>query len=80
MNHLAFAVHRLKHRFSDIKCVKEYFEENGFELNKDGGVLKVSEDSLLLQVSAMSEFPAVSFRFSDFSWESNASPRIGREG
>lgn len=40
MNHLAFAVHRLKHRFSDIKCVKEYFEENGFELNKDGGVLK----------------------------------------
>jgi len=31
-------------------------------------------------ISHSPEFPAVSFRFSDFSWESNASPRIGREG
>uniref|UniRef100_A0A1J3EEF8 2-oxoadipate dioxygenase/decarboxylase n=1 Tax=Noccaea caerulescens TaxID=107243 RepID=A0A1J3EEF8_NOCCA len=61
MNHLAFAVHRLKHRFSDIKCVKEYFEEKGFELNQDGGVIKVSEDALLLQVSSISEKLAVEF-------------------
>ena len=27
MNHLAFSVHRLKHQFSDIKCIKEYLEE-----------------------------------------------------
>ncbi|KFK44615.1 hypothetical protein AALP_AA1G281700 [Arabis alpina] len=40
MNHLAFSVHRLKHGFSDIRCVKEYLEEKGFELNSDGGILK----------------------------------------
>lgn len=40
MNHLAFAVHRFKHRFNDIKCVKEYLEEKGFKLNSDGGILK----------------------------------------
>ncbi|EOA36922.1 hypothetical protein CARUB_v10011484mg, partial [Capsella rubella] len=40
MNHLAFSVHRFKHRFSDITCLKEYLEEKGFELNKDGGVMK----------------------------------------
>ncbi|ESQ46647.1 hypothetical protein EUTSA_v10000255mg [Eutrema salsugineum] len=61
MNHLAFAVHRLKHRFSDIKCVQEYLEEQEFELNKDGGVLKVSQDGLLLQVSLMSEKLPVEF-------------------
>ncbi|CAE5958436.1 unnamed protein product [Arabidopsis arenosa] len=40
MNHLAFAVHRLKHRFSDIKCIIQYLKEHGFDLNHDGGVLK----------------------------------------
>ncbi|KAL1196249.1 2-oxoadipate dioxygenase/decarboxylase [Cardamine amara subsp. amara] len=61
MNHLAFALHRFKHRFSDINCLKEYLEEKGFELNKDGGILKVSQDGLLLQVSSMSEKLAVEF-------------------
>ncbi|ESQ34341.1 hypothetical protein EUTSA_v10008275mg [Eutrema salsugineum] len=61
MNHLAFAVHRFKHRFSDIKCIKQYLEENGFKLNNDGGVLKVSQDGLLLQVSSISEKLAVEF-------------------
>ncbi|XP_024008748.1 uncharacterized protein LOC18992520 [Eutrema salsugineum] len=61
MNHLAFSVHRLKHRFSDTRCVKEYLEERGFELNSDGGTLKVSEDGLLLQVASISERLAVEF-------------------
>ncbi|KAF2545006.1 hypothetical protein F2Q70_00020628 [Brassica cretica] len=62
LNHLAFAVHRLKHRFSDVKCVEEYFKEKGFKLNEDGGdVLKVSEDGLLQQVSLMSEKHEVEF-------------------
>ncbi|KAL1196248.1 2-oxoadipate dioxygenase/decarboxylase [Cardamine amara subsp. amara] len=61
MNHLAISNHRLKHRFSDIKCLKEYLEEKGFELNKDGGVLKVSQDDLLLQISSISEKLAVEF-------------------
>ncbi|ESQ29705.1 hypothetical protein EUTSA_v10023603mg [Eutrema salsugineum] len=61
MNHLAFSVHRLKHRFSDINCIKEYLEEKEFELNSDGGVLKVSKDGLLLQVSSISERLEVKF-------------------
>ncbi|EFH69619.1 hypothetical protein ARALYDRAFT_890013 [Arabidopsis lyrata subsp. lyrata] len=61
MNHLAFAVHRLKHRFSDIKCIIQYLEEHGFDLNHDGGVLKVSTDGLLLQVSSISEKLPVEF-------------------
>ncbi|KAL1195749.1 2-oxoadipate dioxygenase/decarboxylase [Cardamine amara subsp. amara] len=61
MNHLAFAVHRFKHRFSDIKCIKQYFEGKGFELNTDGGILKVSQDGLLLQVSTISEKLPVKF-------------------
>ncbi|KAL0800051.1 hypothetical protein Bca101_055226 [Brassica carinata] len=61
MNHLAFSVHRLKHQFSDIKCIKEYLEEKGFELNNDGGILKVSQDGLLLQVSSISEKITVEF-------------------
>ncbi|KAF2531492.1 hypothetical protein F2Q70_00030839 [Brassica cretica] len=61
MNHLAFAVHRFKHRFNDIKCVKEYLEEKGFKLNSDGGILKVSQDGLLIQISSISERLAVEF-------------------
>ncbi|KAL0656545.1 hypothetical protein Bca4012_077129 [Brassica carinata] len=63
MNHLAFSVHRLKHQFSDIKCIKEYLEEKGFELNNDRGILKVSQDGLLLQVSTISE--KIAFEFAD---------------
>ncbi|ESQ34342.1 hypothetical protein EUTSA_v10008276mg [Eutrema salsugineum] len=61
MNHLAFSVHQLKHRFSDINCIKKDLEEKEFELNSDGGILKVSEDGLLLQVSTISETLAVEF-------------------
>ncbi|KAG2265490.1 hypothetical protein Bca52824_072569 [Brassica carinata] len=61
MNHLAFSVHRLKHRFSDINCIIRYLEENGFDLNQDGRVLKVSTDGLLLQVSSLSEQLTVEF-------------------
>ncbi|KFK22784.1 hypothetical protein AALP_AAs60811U000100, partial [Arabis alpina] len=61
MNHLAIAVHKLKHRFSDIKCVKEYLEEKGFKLNSEGGILKVSQDGQLLQISSLSEKLSVEF-------------------
>ncbi|KFK44617.1 hypothetical protein AALP_AA1G281900 [Arabis alpina] len=61
LNHLAFSVQQFKHRFSDIKCVKEYLEEKGYKLNSDGGILKVSEDGLLLQVSTISETLLVEF-------------------
>ncbi|VVA94720.1 unnamed protein product [Arabis nemorensis] len=61
MNHLAFAVHRFKHRFSDIGCIKVYLEEKGFKLNSDGGILKVSQDGLLIQMSSISEKLAVEF-------------------
>ncbi|EFH40147.1 hypothetical protein ARALYDRAFT_331242 [Arabidopsis lyrata subsp. lyrata] len=50
LNHLAFAAHRLKHVL-----------EHGFDLNHDGGVLKVSTDGLLLQVSSISEKLPVEF-------------------
>ncbi|KAH0916122.1 hypothetical protein HID58_030568, partial [Brassica napus] len=62
LNHLAVAVHRLKHRFSDINYVQEYFQENGFKLNKVGGdILNESEDGLLLQVTLASEKVAIEF-------------------
>ncbi|CAH8253442.1 unnamed protein product [Arabidopsis lyrata] len=61
LNHLAFAVHRFKHRFSDIKFVKQHLEEKGFKLNSDGEILKVSQDGLLLQVSSISERLPVTF-------------------
>ncbi|KAJ4871709.1 Uncharacterized protein Rs2_46644 [Raphanus sativus] len=55
MNHLAFSVHRFKHQFSDIKFIKQYLEEKEFKLNTDGGVIKVSQDGLLLQVSSIAD-------------------------
>ncbi|XP_013634452.1 PREDICTED: uncharacterized protein LOC106340138 [Brassica oleracea var. oleracea] len=61
MNHLAFSVHRFKHQFSDIKFIKQFLEEKEFKLNTDGGVIKVSQDGLLLQVSSISDKLAVEF-------------------
>ncbi|CAN8313155.1 unnamed protein product [Cochlearia groenlandica] len=62
MNHLAFSVHWFKQNpFNDIKCIKTYLEDKGFKLNSDGGVLKVSEDGLLVQVSTISDQLAVEF-------------------
>ncbi|CAF2110189.1 unnamed protein product, partial [Brassica napus] len=62
LNHLAVAVHRLKHRLSDINYVQEYFQDIGFKLNKVGGdILNESEDGLLLQVTLASEKVAIEF-------------------
>ncbi|XP_010551504.1 PREDICTED: uncharacterized protein LOC104822097 [Tarenaya hassleriana] len=61
MNHLAFAVHRMKNGLGNIQSVKDFLQGKGFKLNKEGGIVKVSEDSLLLQISSISERLEVEF-------------------
>jgi hypothetical protein len=68
VNHVTISVHRLKSKLKNIKSLDQFIEENGFKLNSEGGVLKVSPDGLLLQSSTVAD--SVSFEFSDGITES----------
>ncbi|KAL6969542.1 hypothetical protein U1Q18_029253 [Sarracenia purpurea var. burkii] len=63
VNHVTISTHRLKSHLRNIKSLNQFIEGNGFQLNSEGGVLKVSPDGLLLQSSTVAD--SVSFRFSD---------------
>ncbi|XP_023538588.1 uncharacterized protein LOC111799309 [Cucurbita pepo subsp. pepo] len=63
VNHVTISTHRLKSHLRNIKNLNEFIEENGYKLNSEGGVLKVSPDGLLLQSSTLAD--SVSFEFSD---------------
>ncbi|KAI4314211.1 hypothetical protein L6164_027145 [Bauhinia variegata] len=68
LNHLTISTHRLKSNLRSIKNLNQFIEENGFRLNSEGGVLKVSPDGLLLQSSTVAD--SFSFQFSDGKTES----------
>lgn len=62
LNHVTISTHRLKSHLKNIKILNEFIEKNGFKLNSEGGVLKVSPDSLLLQSSTVAD--SIPFYFS----------------
>ncbi|KAF8378398.1 hypothetical protein HHK36_029737 [Tetracentron sinense] len=68
VNHVTISTHRMKSHLRNIKSLNELIEENGFKLNSEGGVLKVSPDGLLLQSSTVAD--SISFCFSDGITES----------
>ncbi|XP_062160786.1 2-oxoadipate dioxygenase/decarboxylase, chloroplastic [Alnus glutinosa] len=68
LNHATISTHRLKSHLRNIKSLNQFIEDNGFKLNSQGGVLKVSPDGLLLQSSTVAD--SVSFQFSDGVTES----------
>lgn len=63
LNHVTISTHRLKSNLRNIKSLNEFIKKNGFKLNSDGGVLKVSPDGLLLQSSTVAD--SMPFSFSD---------------
>ncbi|KAL0557335.1 hypothetical protein IC582_005871 [Cucumis melo] len=63
LNHVTISTHRLKSHLKDIKSLNLFIEENGYKLNSEGSVLKVSPDGLLLQSSTLAD--SISFEFSD---------------
>ncbi|XP_022158077.1 uncharacterized protein LOC111024647 isoform X3 [Momordica charantia] len=63
LNHVTISTHRLKSYLKDIKSLNQFIERNGYKLNSEGGVLKVSPDGLLLQSSTLAD--SISFEFSD---------------
>ncbi|XP_062111703.1 2-oxoadipate dioxygenase/decarboxylase, chloroplastic [Humulus lupulus] len=68
LNHVTISTHQLKSNLRSIKNLNQFIEENGFRLNSEGGVLKVSPDGLLLQSSTVAD--STSFAFSDGTTES----------
>ncbi|KAL6513860.1 2-oxoadipate dioxygenase/decarboxylase, chloroplastic/amyloplastic [Orobanche hederae] len=61
LNHVTVSAHRLKSHLRNIRDLNLFIEENGFKLNSEGGVLKVSPDGLLLQSSTVAD--STSFQF-----------------
>ncbi|KAL3840616.1 hypothetical protein ACJIZ3_025207 [Penstemon smallii] len=68
LNHVTISTHQLKSHLRNIKSLNQFIEENGFKLNSEGGVLKVSPDGLLLQSSTVAD--STSLEFSDGITES----------
>ncbi|PWA92277.1 hypothetical protein CTI12_AA081290 [Artemisia annua] len=68
LNHVTISIHRLKPPLNDINNFNQFVEDNGFKLNSEGGVLKVSPDGLLLQSSTVAD--SIPFQFSDGFTES----------
>ncbi|KAK6139288.1 hypothetical protein DH2020_026966 [Rehmannia glutinosa] len=63
LNHVTISAHRLKSHLRNIRNLNQFIEENGFKLNSEGGILKVSPDGLLLQSSTVAD--STSFQFAE---------------
>ncbi|KAL9246419.1 hypothetical protein vseg_019956 [Gypsophila vaccaria] len=63
LNHVTISTHRLKSNLRKIDSLNQFIEDNGFKLNSEGGVLKVSPDGFLLQSSTVAD--SIPFEFSD---------------
>lgn len=68
VNHVTISTHWLKSHIRSIKCLNQFIEDQGFKLNSEGGILKVSPDGLLLQSSTVAD--STSFTFADGVTES----------
>ncbi|KAL3368200.1 hypothetical protein AABB24_009199 [Solanum stoloniferum] len=67
LSHVTISTHRLASNLRSIGNLNQFIEENGFNLNSEGGILKVSPDGLLLQSSTVAD--STSFEFSDGTTE-----------
>ncbi|CAN1187670.1 hypothetical protein LINPERPRIM_LOCUS31972 [Linum perenne] len=63
LNHVTISAHQLKSHLREINSLNKFIEENGFRLNSEGGVLKVSPDGLLQQSSTVAD--SMPFQFAD---------------
>ncbi|XP_009409346.2 2-oxoadipate dioxygenase/decarboxylase, chloroplastic/amyloplastic [Musa acuminata AAA Group] len=63
LNHVTISTHRLKSHIRKIDSFNQFIHANGFKLNTEGGILKVSPDGLLLQSSTVAD--TTSFKFAD---------------
>ncbi|XP_048440890.1 uncharacterized protein LOC125477609 [Pyrus x bretschneideri] len=63
LNHATISTHQLKSHLRDIKSLNQFIEKNGFKLNSEGGILKVSPDGLLQQSSTVAD--SIHFQFAD---------------
>ncbi|URE15227.1 DUF1338 domain containing protein [Musa troglodytarum] len=63
LNHVTISTHRLKSHLRKIDSFNQFIHANGFKLNSEGGILKVSPDGLLLQSSTVAD--TISFKFAD---------------
>eukprot|EP00878_Enallax_costatus_P017954 GHUV01018879.1.p2 GENE.GHUV01018879.1~~GHUV01018879.1.p2 ORF type:complete len:165 (+),score=33.78 GHUV01018879.1:1613-2107(+) len=61
LNHTALSVHNIKGRSGDIYAFANELVMKGFNLNTEGGVMKVSPDTGLLQCSTVAD--VVNFTF-----------------
>ncbi|KAM1170619.1 hypothetical protein ACFX13_021399 [Malus domestica] len=68
LNHATISTHQLKSHLRDIKSLNQFIEKNGFKLNSEGGILKVSPDGLLQQSSTVAD--SIHFQFADGVTES----------
>lgn len=63
LNHATVSTHRLESDIRSINNFNKFVEENGFKLNTEGGILKVSPDGLLQQSSTVAD--SALFTFAD---------------
>ncbi|KAG0500506.1 hypothetical protein HPP92_000578 [Vanilla planifolia] len=63
VNHVTISAHRLKTKIGNIKSLNQFIQDQGFKLNSEGGILKVSPDGLLLQSSTVAD--STLFNFAD---------------
>ncbi|KAL5223901.1 hypothetical protein ABZP36_010540 [Zizania latifolia] len=68
LNHATIATHRLVSDIKSISKFNKFVEDNGFKLNSEGGILKVSPDGLLQQSSTVAD--SALFTFADGITES----------
>lgn len=60
LNHATIAVHKLKGP-ADLYELNDQLQQSGFELNCQGGVMKVSSDGLLRQSSTLADRRSYTF-------------------
>uniref|UniRef100_A0A0E0M8E5 2-oxoadipate dioxygenase/decarboxylase n=1 Tax=Oryza punctata TaxID=4537 RepID=A0A0E0M8E5_ORYPU len=68
LNHTTISTHRLISDIRSISKFNKFVEDNGFKLNSEGGILKVSPDGLLQQSSTVAD--SALFTFADGITES----------
>uniref|UniRef100_A0A0E0IMV0 2-oxoadipate dioxygenase/decarboxylase n=1 Tax=Oryza nivara TaxID=4536 RepID=A0A0E0IMV0_ORYNI len=68
LNHTTISTHRLISDIRSINKFNKFVEDNGFKLNSEGGILKVSPDGLLQQSSTVAD--SALFTFADGITES----------
>uniref|UniRef100_A0ACD5X2S6 Uncharacterized protein n=1 Tax=Avena sativa TaxID=4498 RepID=A0ACD5X2S6_AVESA len=61
LNHATVSTHRLESDIRSISKFNKFVEDNGFKLNTEGGILKVSPDGLLQQSSTVADSDLFTF-------------------